>query len=125
MKIKSFSFDDPKVDEKVNRFLEEHEGDLDQKGMYIDVSSRVMFVYDDGDLEGKVARATHRMLEEKLVQESVRLVGLRQQSWEAKRGAASGTVKPDDLVRVHNEEAVCEAKVDYLREKLNGFIQHA
>ena len=64
------------------------------------------------------------MWKEKYIIEATKLVALIQATFEAKRGAQAGTVKPDDAVRIHNEESNCRAKADYIRERLNGFVQH-
>lgn len=121
MKFKTFNFADKDVDNSINKFLEKHQNELDPKGIYIDVSSRIAFVYDDETLEDALNRATYRMLKEEFLKESVKLITLVKKSWEAKRAAQSGVLKPDDVVRIHNEQSACEASIDYLKEQLSIF----
>ena len=61
MKIKTFPFSDPQSDFLINTFLRDHELDVEQNGMYV-FEDRVVFVYDEGTIEDKIARVMQELL---------------------------------------------------------------
>lgn len=118
MKIKTFNLMRLDSDDEINKFVAEHEKNIEQNGMYV-FSDRIIFVYDDGSLQEKIDRVLHRSVKAELIETHGKQIHLNQRALEARRGAQAGHLKPDDVVRYENEKNAGDAKISYLQERFN------
>jgi len=125
MKLKQFLLDNKSVEKEINDFLTDHENDLDEtNGIHV-FPDRVVYLYDDADLDYQMSRVAYRTLKDRLFLEVKGLEDAKQNEWAARLLVKQGTAKPDDVLRIAMGVKTCQEKIDYMKEQLNGFIQHA